>query len=84
MTISWGLLWYDGDPKRPLQDKIGQAARRYRDKHGRWPDTCYVHPGAVPANVDPAPVAGGLTGIRVVTAPNILQGHLWLGYEGEA
>ena len=79
-----GLLWYDGDPKRPLEDKIGQAAERYREKYGRWPNTCYVHPQAVGQR------GGGDVSldngsrnpnamIRVLSAPNILLHHLWLG-----
>ena len=79
-----GLLWYDGDAKRPLEDKIERAAERYRQKFGRWPNTCYVHPQAV---------AGGKGEekglacqpresqalIRVLFAPNILPHHFWLG-----
>ncbi len=83
-----GLLWYDGDPKRPLEDKIGLAARRYREKYGRWPNTCYVHPHAVSDN-------GGeelrlncqsrnrKAIIRVLSAPNILLHHFWLGENNE-
>jgi hypothetical protein len=79
-----GLLWYDGDPKRPLEDKIGLAAARYHEKYGRWPNTCYVHPWAVGdqgkdgldvAFRSPAPSAL----IRVLSAPNILLHHFWLG-----
>jgi hypothetical protein len=80
-----GLLWYDGDPKRPLEDKVGQAAERYREKYGRWPNTCYVHPQAVGDQP-----AGGLrlaafqakgpeATIRVLPAPNILVHHFWVG-----
>lgn len=83
-----GLLWYDGDPKRSLEDKIGQAAERYREKYGRWPNTCYVHPQ----------VAGNQPGeelrlawqprnprsmIRVISAPYILLHHFWLGESAE-
>ncbi len=79
-----GLLWYDGDPRRALEDKIGQAARRYREKYGRWPNTCYVHPQAVagPAGEEPAGLCrlrNPEAMIRVVPAPNILLHHLWLG-----
>jgi len=75
-----GLLWYDGDPKRPLEDKIGQAARRYRDKYGRWPNTCYVHPQAVngQAGKELRPLNTRTT-IRLLAAPNILLHHFWLG-----
>jgi hypothetical protein len=75
-----GLLWYDGDPKRPLEDKIGQAARRYREKYGRWPNTCYVHPKAVngQAGEELRPLDASAA-IRVLSAPNILLHHFWLG-----
>jgi hypothetical protein len=75
-----GLLWYDGDPKRPLEDKIGRAARRYRDKYGRWPNTCYVHPQAVngQAGQELRPLNARAT-IRLLAAPNILLHHFWLG-----
>ena len=79
-----GLLWYDGDPKRPLADKVGQAAERYRQKYGRWPNTCYVHPQVVGDQA-----AGGLrlacqarspeATILVLPAPNILVHHFWVG-----
>ena len=83
-----GLLWYDGDPKRPLEDKVGRAAERYRQKFGRWPNTCYVHPQVVDGEG-----ADGLrlacqakspkATIRVLSAPNILVHHFWLGETSE-
>jgi hypothetical protein len=42
-----GLLWFDDDPRRGLEDKVGRAALRYREKYGRWPNICYVHPQVV-------------------------------------
>ncbi len=38
-----GLLWFDNDPLRGLSSKIEDAARCYREKFGRPPDTCYVN-----------------------------------------
>lgn len=79
-----GLLWYDGDPKRPLEHKIEGAADRYRKKYGRWPNTCYVHPQAVAERsskemwvtyADHSPS----TRIQVLSAPNILLHHFWVG-----
>jgi hypothetical protein len=79
-----GLLWYDGDPKRPLEDKIGRAAERYREKYGRWPNTCYVHPHAVQERSgDELSLAyrsrSPKAMIRVLSAPNILLHHFWVG-----
>jgi len=95
-----GLLWYDDDPQRPLEAKISLAAERYRDKYGRLPDTCYVHPqavasrpaGSLQVTCHAAPAASQPSGhrtaaaatpsngtVRVVSAPNILVNHFWLG-----
>jgi len=79
-----GLLWYDGDPKRPLEEKIGQAAERYHAKVGRWPNTCYVHPQAVgERGGEESSLAYRLQNpramVRVLSAPNILLHHFWLG-----
>jgi hypothetical protein len=79
-----GLLWYDNDPRRTLEDKIGQAAQRYREKYGRWPNTCYVHPQAVAEPAEQGQemacrLKGSRTTIQVLSAPNILLHHLWLG-----
>ena len=74
-----GLLWYDSDPKRGLEEKVGQAARRYREKFGRWPNTCYVHR----QTLDQARRVRltDRSTIRVLPAANILRHHLWLGEE---
>ena len=77
-----GLLWYDSDPKRALEDKVGQAAQRHREKYGRWPNTCYVHPQAISAQAEEESISFDLAGakrVRVLTAPNILLHHYWLG-----
>jgi hypothetical protein len=74
-----GLLWYDNDARRALADKIGLAARRYHEKYGSWPNTCYVHPQSV-ANLEEADLqVREPAHIRVVSATNILRHHFWLG-----
>lgn len=75
-----GLLWYDSDPKCGLEDKIGRAAQRYREKYGRWPNTCYVHPQVVNGQGEELHLAARPKDkIRVLSAPNILLHHFWLG-----
>lgn len=74
-----GLLWYDGDPQRPFEDKVTLAATRYREKYGCWPDTCYVHSNALGRSDDEMCVTCGRCQVRVLTAPNILLHHFWLG-----
>jgi hypothetical protein len=79
-----GLLWYDNDPRRALEDKIGQAAQRYHEKHGHWPNTCFVHPQAMSDRTEevlriPCPVEKNRTVIQVMSASNVLLHHFWLG-----
>jgi hypothetical protein len=78
-----GLLWYDDNPRRELEDKVGEAAQRYREKYGRWPNTCYVHPQVVAERLEQelrvACPKRNRTMIRVMSAPNILLHHYWLG-----
>lgn len=73
MGMNVGLLWYDDDPKRPFAEKIEAAARRYREKFGVRPNTCYVNPASLPDG------NGHLRQIKVVATPIILPNHFWLG-----
>ncbi len=86
-----GLLWYDADPKKPIWDKIEEAAQRYYEKFGVRPNTCFVNPAALPqegAAAEPA-LAGKKNGhagsierlnaLHVSTKPTILPNHIWLG-----
>jgi hypothetical protein len=77
-----GLLWYDDDPRRGLEDKIGRAALRYRERMGHWPNTCFVHPEALDEKSELCiayPVNHSARSIRVLPAGNVLLHHLWLG-----
>ena len=79
-----GLLWYDGDPKRPLEDKVERAVERYREKYGRWPNTCFVHPRSVDGRTaDELLLAcrakSRKATIRVLPAANVLVHHFWVG-----
>lgn len=68
-----GLLWYDGDPKRALREKIERAVEHYRRKLGVWPNTCFVNPEMMAGKrVD-------LAGIKIVTACDVLPDHFWIG-----
>jgi hypothetical protein len=82
--MEFGLLWHDGDASRPLEEKIGRAARRYREKYGREPNTCYVHAGAGEDQPQPGShrtcrLKDPRTAVRVVWASNIPLHHFWLG-----
>jgi hypothetical protein len=72
--VKQGLLWFDNDPKRTLQEKVTLAAERYFQKFGQRANTCYVNPSMFPGQ-------GGLqaNGVRVVPAHYVLLHHLWVG-----
>ena len=72
-----GLLWYDDNPGRDLAEKIGRAARRYRQKFGKAPDICYVHPSTLNGNGKAQKVGG----MRVAPLPSVLRHHFWVGRE---
>lgn len=74
-----GLLWFDNNPRHNLAEKIGPAARRYRQKFGTSPNICYVHASTLGGNGRTAQVGT----VRVTTSPTVLPHHLWIGQEDQ-
>jgi hypothetical protein len=72
-----GLLWYDDDPGRDLAQKVGRAVRRYRQKYGRQPNVCYVHPSVLEKN------ERHLGKMKVAALTSVLRNHFWIGEEEE-
>lgn len=44
-----GLLWFDDDARRPIQQKIAEAAQRYRERVGYEPTVCQLNPAQASA-----------------------------------
>lgn len=77
-----GLLWFDNDPHRDMALKIEDAVRRYREKFGVTPNTCYVNPSAFDEGMSDLGRAGKpMASLRVVPASNVLLHHFWVGVE---
>lgn len=70
-----GWLWFDNDSGRTLEEKVARAVARYRDKFGRSPDTCYVHPQTIAGEEQQCGA------VRLVAARHVLRHHFWLGVE---
>ena len=68
-----GLLWYD-DSSRTLAAKIAPVIRRYREKFGVDPDTCYIHSSVLDAEQQ-------IGGVRVAPLFTVLRHHFWVGCE---
>ena len=81
-----GLLWFDADPKRDLAEKVARAADRYHVKFGRRPNLCYVNPSMLNGSAAEVVAAGSVevNGVRLVSAPNVLRHHFWIGVEEAA
>lgn len=81
-----GMLWFDGDTQRPLQERLERAARYYSQKYGRRANTCYAHPNTI----DSVGNRSGRKGVKreelvagMVVRPSrtVLPNHFWLGVE---
>ncbi len=87
-----GMLWFDNDPKAEINAKIERAAIYYRNKYGKTPNLCFVHPSMVPAEAEetpektaasmaetrsPYPIKNGA--IEVRTSRSVLPNHFWIG-----
>lgn len=70
-----GMLWFDGDKDRSLQEKIERAGRHYREKYGVEPNVAYVNPAAEGAALDPK------NGVEVRQSMEILPDHFWIGVQ---
>lgn len=73
--IREGLLWYDNDPKRGLDDKVLRAARRYQQKYGMAPNVCYVHPSVLADSGR----SDHVDGVHLAVLRSVLPNHYWLG-----
>lgn len=71
-----GMLWYDDDAKRKLDEKVARAVEYYRAKYGVQPTECYVHPGMLAEGQPPISA-----GVRLRPSGTVIKNHLWLGVE---
>lgn len=74
-----GMLWYDNDAHTTLSVKIQKAMDFYRQKFGRIPDLCLVHPSMMESGQNHLEV-GKLT---IRTYRPVMPGHIWIGIEDQ-
>ena len=77
-TMRVGMLWFDDTRDAPLENIVERAIEHYTDKYGKPPNVCFVHPSALP---DEPPVGEP---IKILSAPDILRHHFWLGVAQDA
>lgn len=72
-----GILWFDNDLKRTLEQKLTRAIEYYTNKYGRKPELCLVNPGMATAD--------DLNSVEhIITARawrGVVPNHLWIGVE---
>ncbi len=83
-----GLLWFDDSSQLGLEDKVGKAAVRYREKFGRVPDVCYLNPQTMnPVGQDEREASCRVESlratIRLVPAAYVLKYHFLLVENGQ-
>lgn len=84
-----GLLWFDDDGRRPIQQKIAEAVQRYRERVGYEPTICQLNPAQAAAleasansalrskRVQQAPVAVLPASLKLVPS-DLIQPHCYL------
>ena len=78
-----GMLWFDNDTKSELTTKIERAAHYYREKYGKQPNVCFVHPSMVkPQSSEEANKTIVRGDIELRTSKSVLPNHFWIGING--
>lgn len=75
VLMKTGLLWFDDSAKVPLATKVENAARRYRERFGRSPNVCYVHPQTLAGQAVVTSV------VRIVELASVQPNHFWVGVQ---
>ena len=72
-----GMLWYDDDKKRTLEEKVQRAVDFYKNKYRVVPSQCYVHPSMIPSG------SQVVAGVLLRGNKTIIKNHFWLGIGDE-
>jgi hypothetical protein len=93
------MLWFDNDQKAPLNTKVERAAAYYRQKYGKMPTLCFVHPSMLNTVSETPPNGAAVEttaeaasqnerymagGIEVRKNRSVMPHHFWLGVNGSA
>lgn len=70
-----GLLWFDNNKARTLDEKVKRAAEHFVEKYGERPTVCYVHP----AHLGAGQLEGIPEDIEMKESNTVLPHHLWIG-----
>jgi hypothetical protein len=76
-----GMLWFDNDKQADFRVKVERAVLYYRDKYGKVPNLCFVHPTMIPNNDNKSTEKPSLNsqGVEIRTSDTMLPHHFWIG-----
>lgn len=75
-----GLLWFDNDPRRSLEEKVERAVRRYKEKFGHMPNVCYINPALLDHRKGGASLSVQKSTVKLVPSPTVLPNHFLLSF----
>lgn len=84
-----GLLWFDNDPKRTLQEKLTRATEGYKKRTGKDANECHINLGDFDRAAEVVILKAAkpdvpleelfINGIKVKPSRTVLENHLWIG-----
>ena len=72
-----GLMWYDNNSQKGLEERALRAAARYEKKYGRSPNVCFVNPEMLEGNGREDVVKAN--GLEIRPGHSILMNYFWVG-----
>lgn len=73
-----GMLWFDDDKTRKLEEKVQRAVDHYLKKYGQKPTLCFVNPSTLNGGPDL------LAGVQMRKSRSVMPNHFWIGYDERA
>ena len=70
-----GMLWFDNNQERGLEEKLQRAVAHYQRKYGSTPTVCYVHPSMLVGKKQ------HMGRLKLLGSNTVLPHHFWLGTE---
>src|SRR3972149_3661059 len=70
-----GMLWFDDDARRTLNEKVARAFEHYKPKYGATPTLCFVNPSVLKDKDAPEMAAG----VLLRPARTVMLHHFWIG-----
>lgn len=67
-----GMLWFDNDPKKSLDQKVQEATDYYKIKYGLQATTIFVNPATKDREQS-------IAGFTIKPNSSILPHHFWIG-----